>query len=1019
MSLPLLSAVLFLLPQAPKAPEAPPVEVRSARPVVASVVLHLPPGEDPASLQPLLAVRVGEPLTPRATQRTVRALYQTGRFGNVRIYSEPLAGEGPAGQVRVEVECLPRRLVAETRVEVRGGAAFPPGSLEKIVALPPGAELYLGRVDTAQAALRRALERRGYRSAQIAARVEGETQVRVTFTVDPGPATRVVSVALGPDTGLAAEELGRDLATRRGAVLDLDAVDADAATLRDRLRKASYFRARVGQPVVAASDAEATVSFPVEAGPRMILRFAGDAPFPEERLRQQLGYDGEVPLDSAAIEGAAERLRTFLAAFGFNEARVTPEEVGGPLAVTVTFHVDAGRRYRIREVRFQGASFRSEAWLRRALDEALAAEPPLEVAQPRADLDALAEASGLPAKNPVRALRSDATDVYREEAWRQALQTLVDGYHDEGFLDATAEVTRVVLAVPHGFADVEVRVNEGTRTFVESVLFEGNTRFAPAELSGLSKLAPGAPLSQTRAAETRQAVLDLYFKKGFVYARIEASEDFSADRKKAVLRFRVDEGPEVHVRALVVQGNKRTKTSLIERTVGLRAGQVFDPTEAAAAQTELLRLGVFRSANLHLSEPEVPQGTKDLVVEVEERPYQTVTATTGLSFDEGPRAAIEYDRPNVVGDAIDFSTRLRANYPLEIFRPDLQVIPAQNRWEALGELGFRFPRPFDARFLALRTDLVGQHKVESAYLLTKGALIVGADFVRLGRISASITAQLEVDDVQSTTGCESVFCLGETPEVARLLAPPGLTTLVSIQPRLSLDLRDNAVRPTSGLFVEATMDYSRSLGAPDTKVFLVLPGSENYVNLIKLQGVVTTYVPLWTMVLAVSAHWGEVFPLDPNSVTIAPKRFYLGGATTMRGYGENEMIPEDQRGAVEAQTARCASLLSGLGCSPQQQQLVSQGVLLPSEGGTAMLLFKAELRVPLTRITEMGLFVDWGNLWLDPTQMSFAKLRTNVGLGLRILTPVGPAAFDLGFNIDPDYRMNETMLAPHFAVGFF
>ena len=1016
MSLPLLSSVLLLLAQAPEAHEAAPGEELAPRPLVGAVELRLPPGVDEKSLQALVAVQVGEPLTPRATQRTVRALYETGHFGNVRVYSEPLPG---GARVRVVVECLAKRIVAEARVEVRGGGpGLSPASLEKLIALPPGSELYAGRVDAAVKTLRRALERRGYRQAEISAKVEGE-KARVTLTVEPGPATRITSVALGPDVGLPAAELSRELATKRGAVLDLDAVEADAGAIRERLRKASYYRAHVGEPVVVATGTEATVSFPVEAGPKVGIRFAGDAPFPPERLRQQLGYDGEVPFDAAAIETAAERLRSFLASFGFNEARVSPEEVEGLRTVTVSFHVDAGRRYQRREVRFQGATFRSQEWLRRNLDEALAAQPPLAVPQPRADLDALAVMSGLPAPNPVPYLHSEATDVYREEAWSKALQDLVDDYRNQGFLEASAEVARVVLVVPYGFADIEVTVHEGTRTFVESVVFEGNVRFPPSDLARLSKLAPRDPLSLTRAAETRQAVLDLYFRKGFVYARVEASQELSSDKKKAVLRFRVDEGPEVHIAALVVRGNKRTKTSLIERTVGIRSGQVFDPTEAAAAQTELLRLGVFRSASLHLSEPEVPQATKDLVVEVEERPYQTVTATAGLSFAEGPRAGIEYDRPNVVGDAIDFSARLRANYPLEIFRPDLLVIPAQDRWEALAEAGFRFPRPFDARFLALRADLVGQHKVESAYLLSRGAFILGADFVRLGRLSASLAGQLEVDDVQSTTGCESSFCLGETPEVSRLLSPPGLTTLVSIQPRLSLDLRDNAVRPTFGLFAEATMDYSRSLGAPDTKVLLFLPGSENYVNLIKLQAVITTYLPLWTMVLALSAHWGEVFPLDSNSVTIAPKRFYLGGATTMRGYGENEMIPQDQRSAAEAQTARCASLLSGLGCSSQQQQLVSQGVLLPSEGGTAMLLFKAELRVPLTQITEAGFFVDWGNLWLDPAQMSFAKLRVNVGLGLRILTPVGPAAFDLGFNIDPDYLMNEPVLAPHFAVGFF
>jgi outer membrane protein insertion porin family len=178
-------------------------------------------------------------------------------------------------------------------------------------------------------------------------------------------------------------------------------------------------------------------------------------------------------------------------------------------------------------------------------------------------------------------------------------------------------------------------------------------------------------------------------------------------------------------------------------------------------------------------------------------------------------------------------------------------------------------------------------------------------------------------------------------------------------------------------------------------------------------------VPLWDMVLAVSVQGGQVFPLDPASVTIAPKRFYLGGATTMRGYGENELIPQDQRAQVAAQTERCASVTSGLGCSPQLQQLVRNGVMLPSEGGQASVLFKTELRIPLSQASEIGIFADFGNLWFDTGLVSLGLLRANVGIGFRVITPVGPAAFDIGFNLNPDSALNEPVFAPHFAVGLF
>jgi len=1006
-------------PTSPAAPgAAPPAIPLEPRPVVESVRLVLPPGEDAAALEPLVAVRAGEPLTVRELQRTVRALYQTGRFGNVLVRQWP-AGDAPgAPSVRIEVECLPRRVVASVRVVAPAGTPLGAEAMLQAAGLLHGAELYPGRLGVAAAAIQRALQRRGWRDARVEGRAEGETQAAVVFTVEPGEPTRVVSLTLGPDTGLPADELRHGLALHTGEVLDDELLDADVRELRDRLRRGGYYRARVGTPVVSASGIAATVSIQVYAGPRVAFAFAGELPVPPGRLRGRLGYDGEVPLDETAIEAAAERLRDFIAALGFAEARVWTEETGDARRVTVVFHVDAGRRYEVRDIHFDGATFRTEAELVSALRARLAAEPASEVAQPRADLDALAVVSGLAVRDPEPYLATSPARTYQVQAWKEALLELADGYRDEGFLEATLDVWKVALDAEAGFVDVQVRVKEGVRTFVDEVAIEGNVGIPSAELTRKAKVEAGAPLSLRRVEEMRRAILDAYRRHGYVYARVEAGQAFSADRARATVRFRVDEGPQVRIAGVVVEGNKRTRTILIERTVRIKPGQVYDPEEVATAQAELLRLGVFRAITLQLSDPDVPQASKELLVQVDERPYQTVTTALGLSFAEGPRASVEYGRPNLGGNALELVARLKVNYPLVIFRPDLTVYTPAERIEGLAELGVRLPRFLDVRFVNLRADLVAQHKIQSSYELWRLALIPGVDLARVGPFSTSLAIPLEVDNVKSrTASCTSSFCL-DTAQKGRELFPIGLTTLISLVPRASLDLRDNAARPTSGAFAELTLDYSRSLGSAGAR-FLGIPGSETYVNLIKLDALLSAYLPLWRMVLALSARGGRIFPLDASSQTIGPKRFYLGGATSMRGYGVNEMIPQDQRLSVADQTKRCASVLSGLGCLPEQARLVREGIILPSEGGQVFALFRAELRVPLTQATEIGLFADWGNLWLDPSRLDLGLLRTNIGLGLRILTPVGPAAFDLGFNINPSRYLNEPVMAPSFSVGFF
>ncbi|HYO53499.1 MAG TPA: BamA/TamA family outer membrane protein [Archangium sp.] len=46
-------------------------------------------------------------------------------------------------------------------------------------------------------------------------------------------------------------------------------------------------------------------------------------------------------------------------------------------------------------------------------------------------------------------------------------------------------------------------------------------------------------------------------------------------------------------------------------------------------------------------------------------------------------------------------------------------------------------------------------------------------------------------------------------------------------------------------------------------------------------------------------------------------------------------------------------------------------------------------------------------------------MRYSTGVGARYVTPVGPLAFDVGFNLDPDETLNEPLVQFHFSIGTF
>ena len=158
-----------------------------------------------------------------------------------------------------------------------------------------------------------------------------------------------------------------------------------------------------------------------------------------------------------------------------------------------------------------------------------------------------------------------------------------------------------------------------------------------------------------------------------------------------------------------------------------------------------------------------------------------------------------------------------------------------------------------------------------------------------------------------------------------------------------------------------------------------------------------------------------MFQLDDNSRTPGDRRFYLGGATSLRGFHEEAVQPQDLIDQLHGQVRACEATLSDVGCTPEAQ-LLSAGAT--SDGGDQFIAFSAELRIPLSGSFELALFWDAGNLWRTPPHqfLQHIVLRHAVGTGLRWLTPIGRMAIDIGVNIAPDALLGEPRFGPYFSI---
>ncbi|KUL01036.1 MAG: Surface antigen (D15), partial [Synergistales bacterium 54_9] len=142
------------------------------------------------------------------------------------------------------------------------------------------------------------------------------------------------------------------------------------------------------------------------------------------------------------------------------------------------------------------------------------------------------------------------------------IQEDIDAIYGLGFFS----LVDVSVTPQMGGAYVEFQVVENP--VIEKVIFTGNTVFTDEELMELLFTRPGAIFNRVFFRHDLQRVIEKYEKAGYTMVRVE---DVRVEAGTVEVRI-----IEPVVGDIIIQGNTRTKSYVIEREILLKKGDLFN-----------------------------------------------------------------------------------------------------------------------------------------------------------------------------------------------------------------------------------------------------------------------------------------------------------------------------------------------------------------------------------------------------------------------------------------------------------
>lgn len=190
--------------------------------------------------------------------------------------------------------------------------------------------------------------------------------------------------------------------------------------------------------------------------------------------------------------------------------------------------------------------------------------------------------------------------------------TLKNYYISKGYLQATVNDS---FHIQDGEVDLFFQIDEGRRFYLHEVVIEGNEVIRDKTIASILGLQINQPFNPILLNQNRSLVFAEYDRHGKAFSRLELEKSIS---DSVQVTIQIEEGPDVYIQSVTVQGTQRVDSAYIRREFLFKVGDIFDKDRLDHTKKILLESGLFSSINIVSQVVPNSDSTLHLLVNVRE-----------------------------------------------------------------------------------------------------------------------------------------------------------------------------------------------------------------------------------------------------------------------------------------------------------------------------------------------------------------------------------------------------------------